>query len=467
MQIRKVNISKYRSISWLSIPLKTLEDGSQTVGLIGMNEAGKSSILKAIASIDGDVPIVAKDFRDKQKPVQITLVYDFEPEEFDAVLTHITTTKEIEKPEQYVVGPAHMCFSTTLPGLDKTYLIGLEYAQPVDPAKAINWFTVPSIPQVLRQKAIFWTAASNYLIDKPIELTGFASSPSSISIPLRNCFLLAGIDNIAARIASLEGDSTEIELLSRELGEKVTEHLSQVWPNHPVEITFLISGNLVNFHVRDLGTQGKAKTADQRSDGFRQFVSFLLTISAQNKNEELANTILLLDEPETHLHPLAQEYLLRELVALTFNDRGNAVLFATHSNYLIDKSDLSRNFRVLKHGDESKLEAFDKKNSSYASVSYEVFSIPSTDYHNELYGVLHERFQNEDTNDETRERIKFFDEALFHKKHGQKRTYPLRGKPKEATLPTYVRNCIHHPESGQKFSEEELSNSIQLMRGML
>lgn len=360
-----------------------------------------------------------------------------------------------------------MCFSTALPSLSKSYLIGLEYAVPVEPTKKINWFVVPSIPQQLRQKAIFWTAASNYLIDKPIELTGFAASPATVSIPLRNCFLLAGIDDIAARIASLEDDSTEIELLSRELGGKVTEHLSQAWPNHPVEITFLISGNILNFHVRDLGTQGKAKTADQRSDGFRQFVSFLLTVSAQNKNEELAKTILLLDEPEIHLHPLAQEYLLRELVELTFNDRGNAVLFATHSNYLIDKGDLSRNFRVLKDGDESKLKEFDKKSSSYASVSYEVFSIPSTDYHNELYGILHERFQNEDTNDESRERIKVFDEAVFHKKHGQKRAYALRGKPKEATLPTYVRNCIHHPEGGHKYSNEELRSSIEFMRGIL
>ena len=39
-------------------------------------------------------------------------------------------------------------------------------------------------------------------------------------------------------------------------------------------------------------------------------------------------------------------------------------------------------------------------------MSYEVFAIPSTDYHNELYGILHERFQNEDTSAETRERIK-------------------------------------------------------------
>jgi ABC-type multidrug transport system ATPase subunit len=190
-------------------------------------------------------------------------------------------------------------------------------------------------------------------------------------------------------------------------------------------------------------------------------------VSAQNKNEELARTILLLDEPETHLHPLAQEYLLRELIALTANDRENVVFFATHSNYLIDKSDLSRNFRVKKEGDQTRLDRFDKKNSSYASVSYEVFSIPSTDYHNELYGMLHERFLNDDPNDNSRAQLKVFDELYLHQKHTLGRTHSNRGKPNEATLPTFVRNCIHHPESGQKYSIEDLKKSIEMMRDML
>jgi hypothetical protein len=160
MPLRQVNISNYRSIEWISIPLAALDDGSRTVGLIGMNEAGKSSILKAIASIDGDVPIIAKDFRDKQKRVEITLVYDLEADDFDAVMTHISTITAIEKPEEYVAGPVHMCFMTALPSLKKTFLIGLEYVQPADPEKTINWFGVSSIPLGLRQKAIFWTAAT-------------------------------------------------------------------------------------------------------------------------------------------------------------------------------------------------------------------------------------------------------------------------------------------------------------------
>jgi hypothetical protein len=264
----------------------------------------------------------------------------------------------------------------------------------------------------------------------------------------------------------LQEDSTEVEFLASQLGRSVTAHIRTVWPNHPIEITFLINGVTINFHVRDVGST-RPKTADQRSDGFKQFVSFLLTVSAQNKNEELANAVLLLDEPETHLHPLAQEYLLSELIKLTSNARGNVVLFATHSNYMIDKQDLSRNSRVRKEKDETRVDELDKKHASYASVTYDVFEIPSTDYHNELFGRLHQRYQDEDPTDDKRELIKNFDEAVLHKAHHLKKDKPWKGVQNQATLPTYVRNCIHHPDNGNRYSDKELRHSIEQMRKAL
>src|SRR5690606_22502428 len=119
-------------------------------------------------------------------------------------------------------------------------------------------------------------------------------------------------------------------------------------PNHPIKITFKIMDGHINFHVKDIDSKGKAQTSDMRSDGFKQFVSFLLTIAAENKNEELKNTILLLDEPETHLQPKAQEYLLTQLIGITNNNKNNIVFFATHSNYMIDKKDLGKYYRIEK-----------------------------------------------------------------------------------------------------------------------
>lgn len=463
MTLRRISISNYRSIHWANVDCAPSLDGSTTLGLIGLNEAGKSSVLKAIASLNGAVEVTAKDFRDKASSSSVYLEYELEEEEAEKIWMQVSATKPDVQPEHFEPRRFKFCASVDFAGLAKSYWIALIYRK-IKAEKPVEWVRVDALPAKVTQTPIFWTAEDNYLIAKPIDLAQFAANPVSVSIPLRNCFLLAGIEDIPERIALMQGDSTEIELLCRELGETVTKHIQQVWPKHPVEISFLITNNQLHFHVRDKGTPGKAKTADQRSDGFRQFVSFLLTVSAENRNEELSNSILLLDEPETHLHPMAQEYLLNELVQITKNDRNNVVIFATHSNYMIDKADLSRNFRVIKQGDETKLERLDQKSATYASVSYEVFGIASSDYHNELYGVLHERFQDEDLKDERREFVKVFDDAFLHKRLGQKKNKPWKGRSNEVTLPTYIRNAIHHPEAGVRIAESELRTSIDLMR---
>ena len=112
------------------------------------------------------------------------------------------------------------------------------------------------------------------------------------------------------------------------------------------------TNNEITLLVEDKNVLYKPKTTSQRSDGFKQFVSFLLTISIENNNDELYKTVLLIDEPEVHLHPPAQISLLNELIKITSNDRNNLLFFATHSNYLIDKTNLDRYFKVFKHNNE-------------------------------------------------------------------------------------------------------------------
>jgi predicted ATPase len=313
-----------------------------------------------------------------------------------------------------------------------------------------------------KYKSIFWTAEDRYLITQPVDLSEF-SKKSTTSIPLRNCFLLAGITNIEERINELANDSTEIELLEKELGEKVTEHIKEVWSDHPIVITFKINNGLINFHVKDVGDEGKAKTADQRSDGFKQFISFLLTVSAQGKNKELSDTILLLDEPETHLYPEAQEHLLSEIIRITQNDRRNIAFFATHSIFMIDKKDLSRNYRIIKKLNTFK-ERFKPGTSTYSSILYKVFGIASTDYHTELYSTLHARYQDADPSDDEREKIRNFDAHYFVIEKFLPKDKPWKGHQNEITLPTYIRNCIDHPDNGNIYTSVELKKSIELLQ---
>lgn len=483
MTLDSIRIENYRSIVDLIFDLEDLADGTDTYGLIGINEVGKSTILKALALKDGlkneagETLPLAKDFNDPSKQVKIEYLY-------------VLNEEDIVEVKNYLAAGIPTFDPTDIDFTEVKLIIAFDHVAPGTPIISAEIKGLPlenkDFIQVLEQtktimltkahSSIFWTAESRYLISQPINLATFAQQPEDTSIPLKNCFALAGMtskESINARIALIT-DSTERELLKDELGKKVTEHIKKRWPNHPIVITFDISDGVINFHVHDSGARGKAKTADQRSDGFKQFVSFLLTVSAQNQNQELSNTILLLDEPETHLHPQAQLDLLNELIELTQSDKNNIIFFATHSNYMIDKVDLSRNYRITKDLDKgsgkesTRKKRLDTKTSSYASVTYEVFDIPSTDFHNELYEKLHYQYVNKDLADKDREYISNFDTGYLAREKGLPQKYPYRNNPNQATLPTLVRNGIHHPGGpGNNYTVKQLRDSIEILKSFI
>lgn len=482
MKLKSIKIRNYRSIDEIEFGIDQLDDGTFTYGLIGVNEAGKSTILKAMALKDGlknekgEMLPLQKDFKDRSKLIEIEYFYVLTKSDVKECNEHLSATLPDNSFGSLNFNEVKLAVSFDYSNPNQAqYKIEIDDVSVED--LAIETIKTKLTPLILQKshKSIFWTAEDRYLIAQPINLSQFSVSPDTISIPLKNCFSLVGItsqEDIQSRL-NLITESAECELLEKNLGDEVTRHIRRAWPNHPIKITFKMSDGLMNFHVHDLGTRGKAKTADQRSDGFKQFISFLLTISAQNRTDELMDSILLLDEPETHLHPQAQEALLQELIKITQNERNNIVFFATHSNYMIDKSDLSRNYRVFKDSEKktemekTEKNRFDKKSSTYASVTYEVFDIPSTDYHNELYSRLHEEYQDSNPNDQERSRILNFDENFFQREKKLKADKPWRKTSNRATLPTYIRNCIHHPDSGNSYKEDELRKSVELLRSYL
>ena len=299
-------------------------------------------------------------------------------------------------------------------------------------------------------RSILWTAEEKYLISKPIPINEFMNDPN-ISIPLKNCFQLAGIEsaNIKEQLDP-RPDSTEVEYLQKRLGDQVTKHINAIWPEHKIGITFLVDESFINFHIKDHAAEGPSQTTDQRSDGFRQFISFLLTISAENQNKELTNSILLLDEPETHLHPQAQKRLLKELLQITQNGRNNIVVFATHSNHMIVGDQLKKYLRIQKKAGETIAkpieESATKMPATYASIVYQIFGVDSFDYHNELYGYLEA--------DECRPLQQLSETKKWY---NQKTT-----KTEDVSLSKYIRHYIHHPENteNEKPTEEEMHESI-------
>ena len=473
MKLKSVRIKNYRSIEDVPFEVQLLGDGSCAYGLIGINEAGKSSFLKALALLDDHTNIKPEigDFHDRSTPITVVFTYEQSDEE-------ITDSREIilaKFPELEIsneeLKSVTLYISFESPSLTKKTSLVCAYIKSEQRGDIENLLN----DHVYKKShfTIFWKSEDKYLINKEISLSAFSADPDNISIPLKNCFSLLGLDTkekIHSKIQEISSDSTERQVLRIDLGDKVTELIKQVWPNHPITITFDISGDIINFHVND--TNGRPRTTNQRSDGFKQFVSFLLNISSQRETGELSNSLILLDEPETHLHPQAQEYFLSELIKIS-QVGNNICFFATHSNYMIDKNDLSRNYKVVKSDKTNKtsVEKFDKSISTYASVNYDVFGISSSDYFNQLYGALHEKYVDEDLSDNNRTSVKNFDQIylytnLQNKKIKKDRAW--KGHPNQITFITEIRNSINHYNSTQPvINDSELKKGIEYMLELL
>lgn len=468
MKLESITLKNYRSVKSVSFHFNQIKDKSFAYGLIGENEAGKSSILKGIAikDLNNGIIVTNKDFTDKDEYIDIRFEYILDNREIDIVKDLIKKNFRDEETNVSKINNLTVEFSKKEGNLPVEFY--LEFCNDNDD---IDHYLIEINSELYNyiqnnfHKTIFWSYDDKFLISKEILLSNFFSNPLEVSVPLTNCFLLAGytLEDFPKILQNIISDSTEREDVREKLGESVTKHIKRVWKNHDIKISFDLTSDKLNFHVKDLKSNGKSKTAEQRSDGFKRFISFLLTISAQHKNSQLKNTILLIDEPETHLHPKAQEFFLNELIEIS-KSNNNIVLFATHSNYFIDKEHLERNFKVSKNGDFTELSKFDEKKSSYASVNYDVFNIISTDYHNELYGKAQDISGIDDN--------KIFDKKIKEivKRTPIKKNYVhTNGSQFDLSLPTYIRHQIHHPENNlnPKFKENDLNESIEILKELV
>jgi len=202
---------------------------------------------------------------------------------------------------------------------------------------------------------------------------------NNISIPLRNIFYVAGITkkNIQSRIEAIEEDDEERMELEEILSEKITEYINKVWKEHAINIKVSIESDLrCIVNVEDKDSRAKYKM-DQRSDGFKQFISILLNLSAENSTSVLKNKLILLDEPEVHLHPSGIKYLRKELLEISKN---NTLFIATHSPFMVDKLNLSRHYSITKEKALTELYKISKNNPYEEEVIYESLGTSIYDY---------------------------------------------------------------------------------------
>ena len=396
MILKKINIQNYKSIENVDIQVNKLHDSYTTI-FVGLNETGKSNILDAISYFQPPTTSLKFDnirnFNSSGEHIDLYFDLAFETDEiaqnliedvveFSEKAKHLLplfvpqVTKNVFMKEgedkfkfvyvykvnfeaivqencYYLSSPAQSSTSSTI--CDIKYFDELKEGEDKIYSPVTKEFISDLLKKVFEKylqdndlNVSVWKAEDKYLITKPINLTEFSSNIDTC-IPLKNIFYISGYDSTEAIkkvISELSHNPRNRTFLEQKLSKNISEYLHKVWKEHPVDISVRIEKDLVlDVSVKDKNDEFNLYNINERSQGFRQFISLILSISIANEKKKLKNAIIIVDEPENHLHPSGIRYMRDELLKIGKN---NYVFLATHSNFMIDRKEMSRHYIVQK-----------------------------------------------------------------------------------------------------------------------
>jgi hypothetical protein len=440
MNLDRVQIKNFRSIEDVEIAFDP-----KCLVLVGINESGKSNVLKAMSSLGDYMPSSKDDVREplqsepRVQESQVRFLFSLTENETKNLLDLVSMTvlaRNLEKTPIVKVATKDILLkkfverrNTGLYKVDvlnqkKTpsyWNIGSDYtllpdwkkpseACPQDctvdlksrgtvtlkSMKIVHRPDFPDIPDTYFAPAsikdlativglgvmeaiaanlpetLLWEYSDQNLLPGSIDIDEFAANPDSC-LPLKNMFVLAGIQDISKAITDARSKSRNTyRNFFRAIADKATSHFRSVWKEQKtVEFELEPEGDRLIPGIREKNTYDFAK----RSDGFKRFVSFLLLISANVKSGALADTLLLIDEPDASLHPSGARFLRDELIRIS---KTNYVVYSTHSIFMIDGHEIGRHIIVKKKTEKTEALVADESNFFdeeviYNALGYSVF----------------------------------------------------------------------------------------------
>lgn len=396
MKLTEIRISGYKSIDDLLFPIKKYGSSYTTI-LLGKNGTGKSNVLDAFSLLaqmnDGvKVNFAAIKKQIDPEPETVSVFYSIEPEDesyrdyisknvdiSEKVLEKMKVVRAVEEVwlqdgcEQYSREWNIELKPITLDGVyykQKTVANNTANAKSILSIKTkdsltdenvsayteLSWdkfveLMQPFLEEYFDQNEIpvsVWHARNSDLIQDNISLKAFAEDPSMCPA-LKNMFALSGFvskEQIQKKIQEIGNNSNLLRKLEKKLSNDSTNYINSKWKEHKVRIDVSITDQL-NTHIKiqDQDNQYCYYDMSERSEGFKQFVSLLLSISAKNQSGAIKNNLIVIDEPEVHLHPSGVRYMLDELIKIGQN---NYVFLATHSNFMVDNKTKERHFLLTK-----------------------------------------------------------------------------------------------------------------------
>jgi AAA15 family ATPase/GTPase len=393
MELSNLSIKNFRSIKDEEI----IFDHNCLI-LLGKNEAGKSNVLKAIAAVFGEY--IVKD-RDKRKRIDTEKIEEYYVRatlklKKNEVLNLVNklqkkftnSNKIIFKSKRTLFEFAEFYFSEILIqinisneqkpffsrwGLENTdfeleqplFLIGNDI---VLVSTNNTLFDIENEIFLLAQelyksnpiKCHYWQYNDNFLLPNKVSITKFLSDPSSVK-GLENIFTLCKRENIKQEFEDTLSQDGDYSNLLDQVSKSVSSTFQKIWKDFKDTAIQLSSdgGEIV------IKVVNKTKYSfEDRSDGFKKFISILLMLSTQSRSNKIHEMdLILIDEPDQSLYPTSARYLRDELFNISKNSK---VVYSTHSQYMIDSSCIDRHLIVEKKEDITTIKKEDR-NASFSN----------------------------------------------------------------------------------------------------
>lgn len=368
MKIEKFNINNYRAIKNIEFDIK-----HSISPIIGVNESGKTTILKAILAFDksrdkfnnGDhLEYKNRYFTHKHEKCTITAYLTLSEDEIAELIkkTNIKTSSD-----EYPI-LANLNIQTifqltrTLDSEKNLYSTQLDNLS-ADTCERIAKYLSSKIPYIL-----YFDDFADRVPDTIEFPTNYMNEQKLSHTKQREWQeIIQEIFNRANTEASLDDQNGETLLASylkkaeedEDVGNDILSDVQQTLNNEitsewikikrsgislgdnesealEIEIVHQKNSNSFQFKVKDKSNNGKSRTFDisQRSKGFQWFFNYMVKLKFNpNYKGELENSIFLLDEPGSYLHSSAQSELLKELQKVSIK---NTIIYCTHSQFLLN-----------------------------------------------------------------------------------------------------------------------------------
>jgi hypothetical protein len=432
MRLVRAEISNFRSIA-----SQTISFDPRCRVLVGINESGKTNILKALSMLDPESKPAADDLRDigpDEDPnieSKVLFVFATTAGERSQVLAGIKkkVLGSIDDPiivrggrelslAQFVMEWADVVYRVKIENGEKRFVrwsesdveivgpwyrpkqgtniaivvsegtrnsnefevigspFGTEladaYREPLTSEKLLALLVSEFAEVVELPDVVMWKYEEANLLPGSIQLQAFAAAPNTC-LPLKHMFTLAGYNDISGAIQLAQRKKNGLTNLLSGVARATTSHIVKVWKEFK-GLTLELVPNGANIDATIQDTYNRYDLA-RRSDGFKRFVSFVLSISVKAKTKELTNSLYLHDEPDTSLHPSGARYLREELIRLS---DANYVVYSTHSIFMIDRENLGRHLIVRKQKERTTLEEVTASNIVdeeviYNALGYSIF----------------------------------------------------------------------------------------------